>query len=64
LLSVDGFGKFLFDLCQSWCEDLDIELYCFFLLGLMINITNPPENGIIVLKKTDDVKKLPTNFST
>lgn len=38
-LSVDGFAKFLFDLCYSWCEDLDIELFCFFLLSLLYQST-------------------------
>jgi len=38
-LSVDGFAKFLFDLCYSWCEDLDIELFSFFLLALLYQTT-------------------------
>ena len=64
LLSFDGFGKFLFDLCSSWCEDLDIELFAFFLIGLFVSITNCHQGLEPTLKRTDQIENLPNTFHT
>jgi len=39
------FCKFLFDLCTTWCEFLDIELFVFFLYCVFLQISNG-QNGI------------------
>ena len=33
------FSKFLFDLCSTWCEFLDIELFGSFILTLILQMT-------------------------
>jgi hypothetical protein len=35
-VSSDVIVKFLFDLCMSWCQNLDIELHTYFLLALLL----------------------------
>lgn len=54
-ISLMGFAKFLFDLCCSWCEDLDIELFSFFLLSVLYQITDIKSPGRITLRKFGDM---------
>lgn len=55
LLSLVGFSKFLFDLCVSWCETLDIELFCYFLNGLFLHITSGDTLKNSTLRKYEDI---------
>ena len=57
-LSLIGFGKFLFDLCVSWCENLDIELFILFLSGLFLQITSGHSLNNSTLIRTDDIVPL------
>ena len=37
-ISYERLRQFFFDLCASWCQYLDIELFIFFLNALFINV--------------------------
>ena len=54
-LSLIGFAKFLFDLCVSWCENLDIELFILFLSGLFLQITAGSSINNSSLLKTENI---------
>lgn len=38
-INKEVFSKFMFDLCSTWCEFLDVELFSYFLIGLYIQIS-------------------------
>jgi hypothetical protein len=38
-ISEEVFGKFLFDLSCTWCEFLDVELFVYFLYGILMQIS-------------------------
>jgi len=55
-ISLQGFGKFLFDLCLSWCEDLDVELFCLFSLAVLYQLTyfiNPTQLRVLPFNKVE-----------
>lgn len=62
-ISVEVFCKFLFDLCTTWCEFLDIELFILFLEGMFLQISSG-EEGIedSRLKRTLDIQPIDDGF--
>lgn len=38
-INKEVFNKFMFDLCSTWCEFLDIELFSYFLIAIYIQIS-------------------------
>lgn len=59
------FCKFLFDLCTTWCEFLDIELFIFFLYSVLLQISKG-EEGISdsYFSPTLSITNLSQNFFT
>lgn len=54
--------KFLFDLCSTWCEYLDIELFVFFLFSIFINITQGATIEQSRFKETQAITNLSLQF--
>lgn len=38
-INKEVFNKFVFDLCSTWCEFLDIELFSYFLIAIYVQIS-------------------------
>lgn len=38
-INKEVFNKFMFDLCSTWCEFLDIELFSYFLIAIYIQLS-------------------------
>ncbi|EAS03160.1 hypothetical protein TTHERM_00446420 (macronuclear) [Tetrahymena thermophila SB210] len=57
------FCKFLFDLCTTWCEFLDIELFVIFMFSIFLQISDG-EEGIkdSMLKNTLEIENLRFEF--
>lgn len=54
-LSLTGLSKFVFDLCLSWCDTLDIELFVYFLNGLFLHITKGETLKTSSLRSIDEI---------
>ena len=37
-INYDRLRQFFFDLCASWCQFLDIEIFLFFLNAVFLNV--------------------------
>lgn len=44
-INKEVFNKFIFDLCSTWCEFLDIELFSYFLIGIYIQVSKGEKLG-------------------
>ena len=38
-INKEVFNKFMFDLCSTWCEFLDIELFSYFLIAIYVQLS-------------------------
>jgi len=61
-LSFSAFAKFLFDLCYSWCEYLDIELFTLFLIGLLYQVTTFQTTNLLTVRPFNQIKGFPESF--
>ena len=61
-ISFKGFMKFVLDLCYSWCEELDLELFSIFINSVLIQLTTGNTQGERVIKKSSQIQSLPENF--
>ncbi|CAD8173203.1 unnamed protein product [Paramecium octaurelia] len=55
-------GKFFFDLCSTWCNHLDIELFHFYGLTLFFAVTRGDKIKQSQLMSLNDVQTLPRTF--
>jgi hypothetical protein len=39
-INKEVFNKFMFDLCSTWCEFLDIELFTYFLVAIYVQLSH------------------------
>ena len=61
-LSFSAFAKFLFDLCYSWCEYLDIELFTLFLIGLLYQVTTFQTANLLTVRPFNQIKGFTESF--
>jgi uncharacterized protein YhhL (DUF1145 family) len=54
--------EFFFDLCLSWCQNLDIEMCLFFIHGIFLNISSGSHLNVSELKDLDEIQVLPVGF--
>lgn len=50
-INKEVFNKFMFDLCSTWCEFLDIELFSYFLIAIYVQISTGDSLEKSVFKK-------------
>lgn len=62
IISVIGFAKFLFDLCTSWCDEMDIELFVYFINGIFLQMVQGESLSKAAIKKLDSTENWPENF--
>lgn len=64
----------MFDLCSTWCEFLDIELFCYFLIGIYVQISEGDtieesrfrqtlQVNIIALEFMEEFEEIKANYS-
>jgi hypothetical protein len=39
LIEFERLSEFFFDLCLSWCQYLELEVFLYFINGIFLNIT-------------------------
>jgi len=61
-INKEVFNKFMFDLCSTWCEFLDIELFSYFLIAIYIQISEGPALNNSQFRKTDLISSIDQEF--
>ena len=54
-INKEVFNKFVFDLCSTWCEFLDIELFTYFLVAIYVQISEGTELEHSQFKATSQI---------
>ena len=49
------FNKFMFDLCSTWCEFLDIELFTYFLVAIYVQLSEGSSLSNSQFRPTQDI---------
>lgn len=52
----------MFDLCSTWCEFLDVELFSYFLTGLYIQISEGETIAKSSFKGTSNIVTIDLEF--
>lgn len=55
-INSEVFCKFLFDLCTTWCEFLDVEIFVYFLLTLALQISEGSSLPTSTFKPTRSIR--------
>ena len=61
-INKEVFSKFMFDLCSTWCEFLDVELFSYFLTGLFIQISEGETIANSSFKSTSNIITIDLEF--
>ena len=61
-INKEVFSKFMFDLCSTWCEFLDVELFSYFLVGLYMQISEGPSLDRSDFKHTLEISAIDLEF--
>lgn len=54
-INKEVFNKFMFDLCSTWCEFLDIELFSYFLIAIYIQLSEGETLEKSQFRKTSNI---------
>jgi len=61
-INKEVFNKFVFDLCSTWCEFLDIELFTYFLVAIYIQISEGATLTQAKFKSTSNIAAIDLEF--
>lgn len=56
------YSKFMFDLCSTWCEFLDIELFVYFLLAIYLHVSEGENIKDSKFKSTHMIQTIDLEF--
>lgn len=56
------FNKFVFDLCSTWCEFLDIELFSYFLIAIYVQVSEGRALAVSEFKPTSQIGAIDLEF--
>ena len=62
LIEFERLSEFFFDLCLSWCQHLELELFLYFVNGVFLNITKGAHVNISEFKDLEDIEVLSIEF--
>jgi len=62
LIEFERLSEFFFDLCLSWCQHLELELFLYFVNGVFLNITKGAHVNISEFKPLDEIEVLSIEF--
>lgn len=61
-INKEVFNKFMFDLCSTWCEFLDIELFSYFLIAIYIQISEGESLTKSQFRNTEKISTIDLEF--
>ncbi|KAL4491403.1 hypothetical protein ABPG72_008059 [Tetrahymena utriculariae] len=61
-ISIEVFQKFLFDISCNWCQFYDIEIFCFFINAIFLQITKGQDFKFCQVKSLNQIFYLPQLF--
>ncbi|EAS01997.1 hypothetical protein TTHERM_00500830 (macronuclear) [Tetrahymena thermophila SB210] len=61
-ISIEVFQKFLFDISCNWCQFYDIEIFCFFINAIFLQITKGQDFKFCQVKSLNQISYLPQLF--
>ncbi len=61
-INKEVFNKFMFDLCSTWCEFLDIELFSYFLIAIFVQISEGTTIAASSFQKTSTITPIDLEF--
>ena len=62
LIEFERLSEFFFDLCLSWCQHLELELFLYFVNGVFLNITRGAHVNISEFRPLEDIEVLSIEF--
>lgn len=61
-INKEVFNKFMFDLCSTWCQFLDIELFSYFLIAIYIQISQGTSLATSYFRNTASITPIDLEF--
>jgi len=62
LIEFERLSEFFFDLCLSWCQHLELEVFLFFMNGIFLNITSGAHVNVSEFKPLEEIEVLSIEF--
>jgi hypothetical protein len=62
MIEFERLSEFFFDLCLSWCQHLELELFLYFVNGVFLNITKGAHVNISEFKPLEEIDVLSIEF--
>jgi len=62
LIEFERLSEFFFDLCLSWCQHLELEVFLYFVNGIFLNITKGAHVNVSEFKPMEEIEVLSIEF--
>jgi hypothetical protein len=62
LIEFERLSEFFFDLCLSWCQHLELEVFLYFVNGVFLNITKGSHVNVSEFKPMEEIEVLSIEF--
>ena len=62
LIEFERLSEFYFDLCLSWCQHLELEVFLYFVNGIFLNITKGAHVNVSEFKPLEEIEVLSIEF--
>jgi hypothetical protein len=62
LIEFERLSEFFFDLCLSWCQHLELEVFLYFVNGVFLNITKGSHVNVSEFKPLEEIDVLSIEF--
>lgn len=62
LIEFERLSEFFFDLCLSWCQHLELEVFLYFVNGVFLNITQGAHVNVSEFKPLEEIEVLSIEF--
>lgn len=62
LIEFERLSEFFFDLCLSWCQHLELEVFLYFVNGVFLNITKGSHVNVSEFKPLEEIEVLSIEF--
>ena len=62
LIEFERLSEFFFDLCLSWCQHLELEVFLYFVNGVFLNITKGSHINVSEFKPLEEIEVLSIEF--
>ena len=62
LIEFERLSEFFFDLCLSWCQHLELEVFLYLVNGVFLNITKGSHVNVSEFKPLEEIEVLSIEF--